>query len=54
MSAGAMADDIILKTSGLTKEFKGFAAVQDVNLNVRRGSIQALIERHDPFRKITS
>ena len=43
MSAGAMADDIILKTSGLTKEFKGFAAVQDVDLNVRRGSIHALI-----------
>ena len=43
MSAGAMADDIILKTSGLTKEFKGFAAVQDVNLSVRRGSIHALI-----------
>jgi branched-chain amino acid transport system ATP-binding protein len=39
----AMADDIILKTQGLTKEFKGFAAVQDVNLNVRRGTIHALI-----------
>ena len=38
-----MADDIILKTSGLTKEFKGFAAVQDVNLNVKRGTIHALI-----------
>ena len=38
-----MADDIILQTQGLTKEFKGFAAVQDVNLNVRRGSIHALI-----------
>ena len=38
-----MADDIILKTSGLTKEFKGFAAVQDVSLNVRRGTIHALI-----------
>ena len=38
-----MADDIILSTRGLTKEFKGFAAVQDVNLNVRRGSIHALI-----------
>jgi branched-chain amino acid transport system ATP-binding protein len=37
------ADDIILKTQGLTKEFKGFAAVQDVNLNVRRGTIHALI-----------
>ncbi len=38
-----MADDIILKTQGLTKEFKGFAAVQDVNLNVKRGNIHALI-----------
>jgi len=38
-----MADDIILQTQGLTKEFKGFAAVQDVNLNVRRGTIHALI-----------
>jgi branched-chain amino acid transport system ATP-binding protein len=38
-----MADDIILQTSGLTKEFKGFAAVEDVNLSVRRGSIHALI-----------
>ena len=38
-----MADDIILQTRGLTKEFKGFAAVQDVNLSVRRGSIHALI-----------
>ena len=38
-----MADDIILQTRGLTKEFKGFAAVQDVSLNVRRGTIHALI-----------
>jgi branched-chain amino acid transport system ATP-binding protein len=38
-----MTADIILKTQGLTKEFKGFAAVQDVDLNVRRGSIHALI-----------
>jgi branched-chain amino acid transport system ATP-binding protein len=38
-----MANDIILQTLGLTKEFKGFAAVQDVNLNVRRGTIHALI-----------
>jgi branched-chain amino acid transport system ATP-binding protein len=38
-----MANDIILQTTGLTKEFKGFAAVQDVNLNVRRGTIHALI-----------
>ena len=38
-----MADDIILQTQGLTKEFKGFAAVEDVNLRVKRGSIHALI-----------
>jgi branched-chain amino acid transport system ATP-binding protein len=38
-----MTHDIILQTRGLTKEFKGFAAVQDVNLNVKRGTIHALI-----------
>src|SRR6218665_1333056 len=40
--AGAMSD-VILETSSLTKEFKGFTAVSDVNLAVRRGSIHALI-----------
>ncbi len=39
----AMSDDFILETRGLTKEFKGFAAVQVVNLKVRRGTIHALI-----------
>ena len=38
-----MADDIILETRGLTKEFKGFVAVQNVSLKVRRGTIHALI-----------
>jgi branched-chain amino acid transport system ATP-binding protein len=38
-----LADDIILETQGLTKEFKGFVAVKDVHLKVRRGSIHALI-----------
>ncbi|MCW5665546.1 MAG: ABC transporter ATP-binding protein [Piscinibacter sp.] len=38
-----MSDDVILETRGLTKEFKGFVAVADVNLKVRRGSIHALI-----------
>ncbi|MGO4570540.1 ABC transporter ATP-binding protein [Microvirga sp. 2TAF3] len=38
-----MADDIILSASGLTKEFKGFVAVDDVKLSVRRGTIHALI-----------
>ncbi|MBS0393462.1 MAG: ABC transporter ATP-binding protein [Proteobacteria bacterium] len=38
-----MPDDIILETRGLTKEFKGFVAVSDVDLVVRRGQIHALI-----------
>jgi branched-chain amino acid transport system ATP-binding protein len=38
-----MADDIILQTRGLTKEFKGFIAVKSVDLDVRRGTIHALI-----------
>ena len=33
----------ILVARGLTKEFKGFTAVNDVNLTVRRGTIHALI-----------
>ncbi len=35
--------DYILETHDLTKEFKGFVAVNQVNLKVRRGSIHALI-----------
>jgi branched-chain amino acid transport system ATP-binding protein len=38
-----MADDFILETRDLTKEFKGFTAVDSVNLRVRRGTIHALI-----------
>ena len=38
-----MAEDIILETRGLRKEFKGFVAVGDVSLKVRRGRIHALI-----------
>jgi branched-chain amino acid transport system ATP-binding protein len=38
-----MSSDYILETNNLTKEFKGFVAVSDVNLKVRRGSIHALI-----------
>jgi len=33
----------ILETEGLTKEFRGFVAVSDVALQVRRGSIHGLI-----------
>jgi branched-chain amino acid transport system ATP-binding protein len=36
-------DEHILATSGLTKEFRGFAAVRGVDLKVRRGTIHALI-----------
>ena len=35
--------DLILETRGLTKEFRGFTAVQGVDLKVRRGTIHALI-----------
>jgi len=38
-----MADDIILQTENLTKEFAGFVAVDDVNLCVKSGTIHALI-----------
>ena len=38
-----MAADYILETEGLTKEFRGFVAVNNVALRVRRGSIHALI-----------
>src|SRR6185295_9461928 len=40
---GRLVDETILETRGLTKEFKGFVAVKDVSLKVRRGSIHALI-----------
>ncbi|KAB8039332.1 ABC transporter ATP-binding protein [Janthinobacterium aquaticum] len=35
--------NVILETRNLTKEFKGFTAVSDVNLKVERGHIHALI-----------
>jgi branched-chain amino acid transport system ATP-binding protein len=38
-----MANDIILETRGLTKEFKGFVAVNNVSLAEKRGTIHALI-----------
>jgi branched-chain amino acid transport system ATP-binding protein len=37
------ASEYILETTELTKEFKGFVAVDKVNLRVRRGTIHALI-----------
>lgn len=38
-----MTADVILQTAGLTKEFRGFVAVNDVHLNIVRGTIHALI-----------
>ena len=35
--------DVILETRDLTKEFKGFTAVSNVNLKIQRGHIHALI-----------
>nr|MBP8035799.1 ATP-binding cassette domain-containing protein [Burkholderiaceae bacterium] len=36
-------NDIILETKNLTKEFRGFVAVNDISLRVQRGQIHALI-----------
>ena len=38
-----MVADVILEAKGLTKEFKGFFAVHNVDLSVRRHTIHALI-----------
>ncbi|KAA0011691.1 ABC transporter ATP-binding protein [Billgrantia pellis] len=38
-----MTQEFILETHGLTKQFRGFTAVDDVNLQVREGHIHALI-----------
>jgi branched-chain amino acid transport system ATP-binding protein len=36
-------EELILETRGLSKDFRGFTAVQSVDLRVRRGTIHALI-----------
>lgn len=38
-----MSADYVLQTIDLRKDFKGFTAVEDVNLNIERGTIHALI-----------
>lgn len=40
MTSGAT---LALETSGLTKEFRGFTAVHDVDLHVTQGSVHALV-----------
>ncbi len=41
--AANTASDLILETTGLVKEFRGFVAVDGVDLKIRRGDIHALI-----------
>jgi branched-chain amino acid transport system ATP-binding protein len=43
MAAAPAAESLLLETRGLTKEFSGFVAVSNVDLQVRRGHIHALI-----------
>ncbi len=38
-----MSDQYVLETRSLVKEFKGFVAVDDVNLQIQKGHIHALI-----------
>ncbi|MDO6440997.1 MULTISPECIES: ABC transporter ATP-binding protein [unclassified Marinobacter] len=38
-----MSDQFVLETRNLVKEFKGFVAVDDVNLKIQKGHIHALI-----------
>lgn len=38
-----MSDQYVLETRNLVKEFKGFVAVDDVNLKIQKGHIHALI-----------
>jgi branched-chain amino acid transport system ATP-binding protein len=42
-SSGESVAEPILETRGLSKDFRGFSAVQSVDLTVRRGTIHALI-----------
>ena len=40
---GTHSDDVILSARGMSKQFSGFMAVKDVDLDIRRGSIHGLI-----------
>src|SRR5690606_13546366 len=43
VSDSTQTPSIILETRGLTKDFKGFTAIKDVNVQVQTGHIHALI-----------
>ena len=47
-----MTPDVILETRGLTKEFRGFVAVKNVDLKIRRSTIHALIGPNGAGKKI--
>lgn len=49
MSANDVLQGPVLETRGLTKEFRGFTAVDDVNLQVQEGHIHALIGPNPDF-----
>jgi branched-chain amino acid transport system ATP-binding protein len=43
MQSSGVSSEIVLSVRNLCKEFKGFSAVRDVDLDIRRGEIHALI-----------
>ncbi|MGM0569887.1 ABC transporter ATP-binding protein [Marinobacter sp.] len=43
MSENQSSESVILETRGLTKDFRGFKAIEDVNVKVQTGHIHALI-----------
>jgi branched-chain amino acid transport system ATP-binding protein len=43
MNAVEAPTDVVLRTNGLTKVFRGFTAVDGVDLAVRRGTVHALV-----------
>jgi branched-chain amino acid transport system ATP-binding protein len=43
VDAAVASDEVILRVEGLTKQFGGFVAVNDIDLAVRRGTIHSLI-----------
>src|ERR1700690_1412653 len=43
LGCSAMADDLVLEMRGIRKEFPGTVANDDVDLDVRRGEVHALL-----------
>jgi len=49
LESTVLSAEYILETRGLSKEFKGFVAVNSVDLKVQRGHIHALIGPNNVF-----